>query len=312
VANNIIPYKKLIEESAISAVMVAHVMYPKIDSAYPATYSKKIIQVLRDELKYSGLIFTDDIQMMGANIFPSIRERAIQAFLAGNDMIMIAWNYTDQLEAFNGIIDAVRSGRISEDRLNESLTRILKYKHKFKLFDGIEHLSTREISSLRVSPGLKQTINDITSEIFSQEAKKLGPANLESTVPILAFGADASFLNSLKHLSTWNTKCFLLKKNTPFEKLVTLEKHGHDFVGVFYVTGTQSAAILNKMPNDIKNSFIVVNTLYPGALENSSSYKAVFEVPTRNSKIAELLLEWMKTSDESGEENIDADITSIQ
>ncbi len=307
-AKNVAPYKKLINESAISAIMVAHVMYPKIDPAYPATYSKKIIQILRDELKYSGLIFTDDIQMMGANIFPSIRERAIQAFLAGNDMIMIAWNYNDQLEAYNGMVAAVRSGRVTEDRLNESLSRILEYKHKFKLFDGPDRKDfSRQVSSA-TDKRLRHTIDGITSDLFSQEALRNGPADLSnSSLPLLAFGADASFLNAIKHFSTWKkTKCYLLKKNTPFDKLVDFEKRGHDFVGVFYVTGSQSAAILNKMPSTLKGSFIVVNTLYPGALENSSAYRAVFEIPTRNTKTAELLLDWMKTVKDGTE----ADITS--
>src|SRR5690606_23437869 len=115
----------------ISAVMMAHMSYPEIDSAYPATYSKKIIDILKSDLSFSGIVLTDDIQMSGANIYPSIGERAVEALLAGNDMIMVAWSFPDQYEAYSAVLEAVKSGRIPESRIDESFQKIYRLKNRF-------------------------------------------------------------------------------------------------------------------------------------------------------------------------------------
>ncbi|MBR1673301.1 MAG: glycoside hydrolase family 3 protein [Fretibacterium sp.] len=109
------------------SIMVAHITLPKVThDGLPASLSRELITgKLREELGYDGVVITDAL-MMGAvakNYTPA--EAAVLAVEAGNDILLIPWDYQ---EAFNGVLDAVQSGRISEGRLDGSVLRILKLK----------------------------------------------------------------------------------------------------------------------------------------------------------------------------------------
>ena len=122
----IIPFKAGIAEK-INFIMISHITCPKVDSSgNPTTFSKVLLQdKLRKELKYEGIIITDSMEM-GAilNEFDPA-EAAIQSILAGADIILIPYNYT---KTFDAVEKAVKEGRISEKRINESVSRILKVK----------------------------------------------------------------------------------------------------------------------------------------------------------------------------------------
>lgn len=293
ISQNVLPYKRLIDEKAISAVMVAHVSYPKIDETYPATFSKKIIDILKDDLKFPGIILTDDIQMTGASIFSSVSERAIQAFLAGNDMVMIAWSFSDQLEAYNGLVDAVKSGRIPESRLDESFNKILSYKKRFSV------PSTTRALSATPDFQFKQSVDDLNSDIFQQEEARYNDLTdfFDEDTPVHVFSSDRGFLNQFRIENTFeNSKYMLLTKNVSADKILTSLGTQKKFLGVYYVTGPQSAALLNKLPLFVKQAMVVINTVYPGIIPHKEHYRAVFEIPMRNNKTATLLAQWLKRS----------------
>ncbi|NJL23838.1 MAG: glycoside hydrolase family 3 protein [Calothrix sp. SM1_5_4] len=130
-----VPFEKFTEVIFPRAIMMAHLSLPKIDaSGVPATYSSTIIKnQLRDVIGYDGLVITDDLEMSGAAIKGDIGERAIKAFLAGNDMLMLAGSPRNQRKAFLDMVKAVHSGRIPLSRLNESVTRILEAKSQYSL-----------------------------------------------------------------------------------------------------------------------------------------------------------------------------------
>ncbi len=87
---DLVPYAKLISEGLVDSVMTAHVVYPKIDAANPATLSQKIITgILRDKLKYTGVIFSDDLLMKAIADNYGIYEAALQFFKAGGDAILV-------------------------------------------------------------------------------------------------------------------------------------------------------------------------------------------------------------------------------
>ena len=109
------------------AVMVAHISLENVTgSKYPASLSKTIItDLLRRELGYDGVVITDALEMGAIQEKLKSDEAAILAFEAGADLLLMPASYT---RAFNGILSAVESGRISEERLNESVLRILRMK----------------------------------------------------------------------------------------------------------------------------------------------------------------------------------------
>lgn len=131
----LIPFKKAIEEGA-DAVMTAHILFPKIDSAHPATLSHKVITgILRDELQFDGVVITDDLTMGAIRTSYSAGQAAVRAFLAGHDILLICHEYDNYYMAIQAMKEAVTSGRITEEQVDESVKRILKLKEKYKLTD---------------------------------------------------------------------------------------------------------------------------------------------------------------------------------
>ena len=120
------------KENNVDAIMVAHISVPNIiGDNTPCTMSKYMItDVLRNEIGYEGLIITDALNM-GAivNEYES-DEAAVNAVLAGNDLLLMP---KDFYLAYNGVINAVSEGIITEERLNESLRRIIKSKILIKI-----------------------------------------------------------------------------------------------------------------------------------------------------------------------------------
>ena len=108
-------------------IMVGHATYPALDSV-PASVSKAIVtDLLRGELKYDGVVVTDDLNM-GAITMYSMEERALKAVDAGVDIILSCHEYEMTEKMYLTILDAVEKGKISEERINQSVKRILKAK----------------------------------------------------------------------------------------------------------------------------------------------------------------------------------------
>ena len=84
-----------------------------------------ITDVLRNDMGYNGIVITDSLQMQAVTDKYSPDEAAVMAIQAGDDMLLMPQDYD---KAYQGIIDAVKAGTITEERINESLRRILKVK----------------------------------------------------------------------------------------------------------------------------------------------------------------------------------------
>lgn len=135
------PFKKLIEQG-VSSIMVAHLNVPGLESqeSIPSSISDAIVNdLLKKELKFYGLIFTDALNMKGASNYKNPGEIDLAAFMAGNDILLIS---EDVPKAVEKIIEAYNDGTISEVRLAHSVRKILfaKYKaglHNYKPVDTI-------------------------------------------------------------------------------------------------------------------------------------------------------------------------------
>ena len=127
-SEDLIPFRMGIE-AGCGAVMVSHNTVAAFDPQLPASLSPEVHRYLRQELGFEGVIITDDLAMgaVGAHFDPA--EAAVQAVLAGNDLLCCS-DYAIQYEA---VLAAVLDGRISIDRLNEAATRILRWKQELEL-----------------------------------------------------------------------------------------------------------------------------------------------------------------------------------
>lgn len=111
------------------AIMVSHAMYPQIDPDHPSSLSKAIItDWLRKDMGYNGVVVTDDMDMGALAKHYTFGDMAVQSILAGSDILLVCHEYEHMQEAYNGLMKAVKDGRISKERLDESVKRILIMK----------------------------------------------------------------------------------------------------------------------------------------------------------------------------------------
>lgn len=124
----LIPFMMGIEYGA-KFIMTAHISVPEyLGESTPSTLSYKILtEKLRGTLGYKGIIITDAMDMGAITKKYEPGEAAVKAILAGADIILMPYNYK---ESFEGVLSAVKSGEISEERINESVQRILELKNQ--------------------------------------------------------------------------------------------------------------------------------------------------------------------------------------
>ncbi|MBU4346407.1 MAG: beta-N-acetylhexosaminidase [Candidatus Omnitrophica bacterium] len=120
-------------KAGVDSIMTAHICFPAIElkRGVPATLSYNVLTgLLREELEYNGLIITDCMEMNAiASTFGTI-EGSVMAIEAGSDMVLISHTLDKQKAAIEEVIKAVKAGRITEERINQSVMRILKLKDK--------------------------------------------------------------------------------------------------------------------------------------------------------------------------------------
>jgi len=129
-ATDFIPFKAGIEAGAW-CVLVSHLVVESMDPAYPASLSPEVHRMLREDMGYEGVIITDDLMMKGVSEVFSEGDAAVQALLAGNDMVLS----TDYQVQYAAVLRAVKSGEISEEQLENSIRRILRWKYTLGLLD---------------------------------------------------------------------------------------------------------------------------------------------------------------------------------
>lgn len=130
-AADLAPFRTIIDEREPESymVLVSHLIYPAYDSEHPASLSRAIqTDLLRGELGYRGIIITDDIEMGALAKHYTPRELGVRAVLAGADIVLVCHEYATETEAYLGLLDAYESGALTDERLDESVRRIVRAK----------------------------------------------------------------------------------------------------------------------------------------------------------------------------------------
>lgn len=128
---DILPFKAIIDENEPNDyfILVSHLKYPALDEEYPASLSSKIMtDLLRNKLGYKGIIITDDMEMGAVANHNDFRSIGVNAVKAGADIVLVCHEYEHQQEVYLGLLDAVNSSEISQERIDESIKRIIKVK----------------------------------------------------------------------------------------------------------------------------------------------------------------------------------------
>lgn len=125
---DMLPFETGIKAGA-PAVLVSHSIVSALDPDMPASLSPVIHDILRDDLGFDGVIITDDLSMGAIAEFSPDRDSAVAAVLAGNDMLCTG-DFDTQCRS---VCEAVKNGTITEERLDSSVRRILKWKQDLGL-----------------------------------------------------------------------------------------------------------------------------------------------------------------------------------
>ena len=174
------PFQQAIS-AGVDAIMSAHLMVPKLDPDWPATLSEKMLEgVLRQEWNFDGLVVTDAMTMGAMAQFPSSEaplsggELAVRALEAGADVIVMPPQPLDAIEA---ICAAVESGRLSRQRIRQSVERILNAKHRVCDSSRMEQLPIE-----RLLPGARPTAKPANAPPALTELLGTAPRNKPSSL----------------------------------------------------------------------------------------------------------------------------------
>lgn len=122
------PFRKAIE-AGVGGVMVGHLHIPVLDNKAASVSHAVITDLLKRELGFKGLVFTDALEMKGISNNPYV---SAQALAAGNDMVLAPRNLKRELD---GVLKAVKEGKISEEDIEEKCRKVLTYKYAFGLYN---------------------------------------------------------------------------------------------------------------------------------------------------------------------------------
>ena len=128
----LIPFKKAIEEG-VDSIMLGHLLYPRIDKYHPASLSEKFIsEILREELGFQGLVFTDSLEMSALGTIP-MPDRAFMAIRAGADMVLCTKDLTQIQEVHFALTQAIMLSAIPLEKVYLAFERIIKLKEKIQV-----------------------------------------------------------------------------------------------------------------------------------------------------------------------------------
>ncbi len=131
---SLVPFQAAIDEG-VDAMLVAHLSYPRVDSEYITSISPTIItKILREQMGFEGVVFSDDLRMQGLRKHYSAGEGAVLHILAGGDVVLIGGkkSYNNlKKQVLSSLYKAVQQGKIPRERLEQSVRRILKMKQKY-------------------------------------------------------------------------------------------------------------------------------------------------------------------------------------
>lgn len=128
---DLVPFREIINQHNPEdfLVLVSHLIYPELDANNPASLSPAIqTKLLRQELGFNGVIITDDLEMGAIAKYGDFRQLGVQAVLAGADIVMVCHEYPHETDVYLGLLEAAENGTISQQRLDESVKRIVRMK----------------------------------------------------------------------------------------------------------------------------------------------------------------------------------------
>ena len=292
------------------AVMLSHSIYPALDdSREPASFSPKIsTELLRKDLKYQGLVVTDDLQMKGSRSLLRPELAALKAIKAGADVVMLTWSFEDQQKAINTVRLAVKNGEISDAELKAKLRRILTAKAFANIYRrdpalptliSAAGLSSKAYSNLEEQVLTENMKTNLIARKLPQANKGRKPASIPS---VCAFSPSKDFLNGFQASTPQRVSVRRLQNNSSSQEILKNAPTSRCPIVLIGVTGKKTAAIVRSLPLDLKKRTVVVNLGAPGLVPKQKPYRRLIQLyfnhKDSGKKVAEQFAEIL--SDDSG------------
>jgi beta-N-acetylhexosaminidase len=193
----LVPFKAA-TQAGVDGIMTAHLYLPQIEPQQdlPATLSRTVLTgMLREQLGFQGLILTDALDMDAIKKDRTAADAAVQAFEAGADMLLIAGiTAEDRLHLGEGppaLLAAVRSGRVSEARLDASVLRILEAKARRGVLPGVVSAPAAPDTAVLNSPEHRGLALDVARKAVTVQRDNAGLLPLSPSQKVLVVVADA-------------------------------------------------------------------------------------------------------------------------
>jgi beta-N-acetylhexosaminidase len=207
---DIMPFQEAVK-AGVDIIMVGHFIAEPGDEKNPVSLSSYWMKnVLRKDIGFDGLIVVDNIEMKPIEEIMPVSEAAVQSFKAGADMIMVSHEREKQKAVFNALMEAAKKGDISQDRLDESLRRIISAKNR---------MTSHRIN--KVSAGDLNEISRLVAEnsVIALRLKDATFYAINKDDKVLFAGCNLTLFNAIKdafmHTEILNTTLANYKKIKP-------------------------------------------------------------------------------------------------
>jgi beta-glucosidase-like glycosyl hydrolase/CubicO group peptidase (beta-lactamase class C family) len=228
------PFKRLIDEG-IDGIMTGHIFVPAIDSSRtPASLSPLVInELLKKELGFDGLIFTDGLKMKGVSNQPDI---AIRAILAGNDILLDVNNIPKEITS---VKKAIKEGKLSQTLIDEKCKKILYYKYMSGLnrYQAIDTTALADRINIPQAKLIDEQLSQKAVTVLKNKNSFIPIKNLSKKIAAISLGSNSdTFLSTLAFYG--DVKCFSLTKDPlpmEIERMVaTLDSFDVVIIGIHH------------------------------------------------------------------------------
>ncbi|MEJ7767106.1 MAG: glycoside hydrolase family 3 N-terminal domain-containing protein [Chitinophagaceae bacterium] len=191
------PFREIFK-AGIGSVMIAHLFIPAIDATAnrPTSLSyKNITKMMKEELGYQGLTFTDALEMQGVTKFFGGGDASVESLVAGNDMLCLPGNVPASIDK---IKQAIKSKKLTWDNINEKVKRVLDAKYQYVL-PNARNISTTDLTkALNVKiPSLRRLVAESAITLVKNEDPAVFPLPVSQNNKIAYVGIGISEDNAL-------------------------------------------------------------------------------------------------------------------
>lgn len=270
----LLPFEELANQADI--IMTAHLMVPAFDSKNCATLSKNTLNYLRREIGFEGVIMTDSLVMEGLlKNCASVDDAAIRALNAGCDILLLGGKQmigsdarleltvADVQRVHAALINAVRNGVISEERLNQAVQRILDLKKRYALPMAMQNEKIENVSFVNIDQHqslAQKTASLSLRKIINKPLPPLGLCKVALFAPALT--EDSITQTSLPHLGKETYPLFFKELNPTQEEIKTSQELADKSDIVIFCSynarnNSQQAALIESLLNKSKPMILI-------------------------------------------------------